>query len=99
MDRREEGAILLPVKEWLITKEPLPLSIDGVVDGCIREHRVGRVVCVVAGGCGVGGPVAVVCACWVSLASGFKFEVAGCWLPFFLPLMAVMDSGDLHPGK
>jgi hypothetical protein len=45
---RTKSDILLPVEQRLIAKEPLPLSVNGIVHGNIRENRAGRVVCVKA---------------------------------------------------
>lgn len=50
----------LKVAEGLVTKEPLPLTVDGVAERCIGEDRTGLVVCVEARYIPLVSPVGVV---------------------------------------
>lgn len=64
-----KGYALLPVEERLVAKEPFPLAVDGIADGCIGVDRARGVVAVEAGDAPFVGPVAVACAVchWVRL--------------------------------
>ena len=64
--------LLLPVEKWFVAKEPLPLSIDGVVDSSICEHRTGRIVSVVASHSAVISPIAIFSTCCLSVSSYSK---------------------------
>lgn len=56
--------ILLPVEQWLITQEPLPLSVNGIVHRNIRKDRAGRIIGIKARSGRLIRPIPIVRACW-----------------------------------
>lgn len=49
----------MPVSEWLIAKEPVPLSVDAVTDRHVSENRAGCVISVKTGDAIFIGPVTI----------------------------------------